>query len=232
MTSHKPDYLPNTGEEHRRWLENFIEKLSPLAGLLGIAPADIEKLRTRAADLVRIEDNLSLFKQTHMAYSAVEKLFVEGLEDVEVALPVLVSPPAGGTLKGGIQHLVSRLTDTLKNSPAYTDAIGAELGVLSQQVAPSDAVQIGPWRFKDKVLLLMWRRGHPFTAIEVFVDNGNGRGFVSKGRDHHPPVAIWDKLPHEGGLVRIQAQGYVNDKPVGGLSPVLEIQVPPHCMRS
>jgi hypothetical protein len=231
MISHKPDYLPNTGEELRRWLENFIEKLNPLAGSLGIAPADIEKLRTFAADLVRIEDNLTLFKQTHMAYSAVEKLFVEGLEDVEVALPVLVSPPAGGTLKGGVQHLVSRLVDTLKKSPAYTDAIGAELGVLPPQVAPSDAVQIGPWRFKDKVLLLSWRRGHPFTAVEIFVDNGNGRGFLSNGLDHHPPVAIWDKLPHDGGIVRIQAQGFVDNKPAGCLSPVLEIQVPPHFLR-
>jgi hypothetical protein len=226
MESFKPDYIPGTGEEFRLWLNNFIARLRANAGALGIAEADVDKLATLAVDLVRIQTSLTVFKQIHMSYSAVERLFVDGLEDIEVTLPSLPNPPAGGALRGGINRLIVRLVDKLKHSPNYTEALGSELGILPPNVNPDVCMEIGPYKFKDGVLLVMWKRGHPFTAVEFFLDNGNGRGFVSLGVDHHPPVAIWDKLPHHGGKVRIKAQGYVDNKSVGAMSAELEIHVP------
>jgi hypothetical protein len=228
----KPDYIPGTGDEFRRWLGNFITGLRANAAQLNVAAADVERLAEKAAGLEHIQSVLTLYKQIHMSYSAVERLFVEGLEDIEVTLPTLAVPPAGGELKGGLHALIVRLVEAVKHSPNYSEKVGVELGILPRQMDLDASVEIGPYKFKDGVLLVAWRRGHPFTAVEFFLDNGNTRGFQSLGIDHHPPVAIWDKLPHQGGLVRIKAQGYLDNRPFGALSEVLEISVPVFMVRS
>ena len=222
----KPNYIPGPGDEYRLWLDNFIAKLRIHAGAFGIANADVEKLAALAGDLVRIQTNLTVFKQIHMSYSAVERLFVDGLEDIEVTLPSLQNPIPGGALRGGLNRFIVRLVGQIKHSPNYNDALSAELGILPPAFSPEVSIEIGPWKFKDGVLLVTWKRGYPFTAARFLLDDGNGKGFQSLGIDHHPPVAIWDKLPHHGGTVRIKAQGYVDGVAVGAMSNELEIPVP------
>ncbi|MDR0536290.1 MAG: hypothetical protein LBG65_08115 [Puniceicoccales bacterium] len=231
MNTQKPDYLPNTGDELGRWLDNFIQCLRKNAPALGVPAADVDKLVAQAEGLRRIETTLSTYKQIHMAYSAIEKFYAEGPEDIEVTLPTLLSPPPGGVLHGGVQRLVERIVAAMRKSPAFTPELARVFGVAPPEARPDARLHIGPWKFKDKVLLVNWQRGRPFTAAEFFVDRGDGRGFVSNGRDHHPPVAIWDKLPPHGGIIHIKARGFVDNVPAAVESDVLEIQVPPHYAR-
>jgi len=137
--------VPSSDGPLAPWINNFVNKLNDHAATFGIAPAEMTVLLNERDMLVYLIDTrLPMAKASVSATVEFKNLLKEG--DQSAALPsplpgTVALPPypaAVPPLKPGILDRLRKLVQTIKNHPAYTAAIGEELGILGGEGGGED----------------------------------------------------------------------------------------------
>ena len=159
------DYLPRIDSQFVIWLENFSTKLASHASTLGVAPADVSQFQT---DLTTIRQKLSdvQTKKTSLDSSVESK-------------------------EATLVEIAKRLRDAvvvIKRKSGYTDSIGADLGIISSSMEPTDGLPKPEFQttiLPDKVRL-DWVKGNS-DGVVVQSKRGNEAEYTTLGRDTISP---------------------------------------------
>jgi hypothetical protein len=135
------NYLPQTDAERTTWFNNFAGKLPVHATVLGVSSADVKAAQEDAAMLDHlIGKRLPALRTAQQQQTAYKNLIVDGPlgspGSDPPALPVLPPPP--NTVAPGALPRLRALVQRIKNTASYTEAIGADLGIVGAEVPTGD----------------------------------------------------------------------------------------------
>jgi hypothetical protein len=178
-------YLPTSDADRVIWLNNFSTKIGTYATSIGITTAEVTSVHNDAAFFQFIENMVEVYKQTVNNVVGYKNLVKHAIGQQHLgaipSLPALGTPPA--VITEGAFDRVMKLVARIKASLAYTDSIGADLGIIAPtQVVDPNALQ--------PVLKVKLEAGRPHIkctkgiadAMDLFVDRRDGNGFILIGR--------------------------------------------------
>jgi hypothetical protein len=175
-------YLPSTDAGKSVWTNNFDTKLPLYATTLGLSSADIQSVHDDNAAFQYIIAMTQVYRQS-LANLITYKNMLKSASGTQhigpiPSLPVLPTPPT--TVPEGIFDRITKLVTRIKNSTGYSDAIGADLGIIAPSVQDMDESTLQP-DLNVRVELgrprLKWVKA-PADATDLYVDRNDGNGFV------------------------------------------------------
>lgn len=223
-------FIPLGDNDKVVWLNNFTTKLATNATLLGFTPAEITALQKDNAYFSYLISTIELLRQNLLNFVGYKNLAKYAKKDQHNgALPVVPSlgtpPPA---VAEGIFDRAAKLAGRAKLSLNYTEAIGADLGIIS----PTSTVDVAALQPELKIKVdvgkphVRWIKGYS-DALDLYVDRDDTLGFVLVGRftrneylDITPlaPGKVFDEWKYKGIFV-------IADTQVGLFSNVISVDV-------
>jgi len=142
--------------------------------------------------------------------------------------PFVVSQPVPAAVSTGVIPRLRSLVAWIKAQPGYTDEIGQDLRI----VPPSSVVDPESWKPDISLQLkaahpnVNWTKGKA-NALEIWVDRGDGKGFVLLTISTSPPTLDNSPLPAPGSsaIWKYKAIYRYHDQQVGQWSDVVSITV-------
>ncbi|HTH56936.1 MAG TPA: hypothetical protein VL728_12890 [Cyclobacteriaceae bacterium] len=208
-------------------LKNISSKIGKYATALGLTPAEVTSLQADAAAfdyLVNLQAAVQTFAATVTSYkNGLRKGEGAQLGALPVApvlgtAPAMPAPNLEGRLRANLQRWI--------NHPAYTVAIGEDLGIegAKETFSLTDAKPKFHIELSSGRPNLRWTKGK-FEGVIIYKDSG--KGFERLDRDMKPDYLDESPLPPVGTSVvwRYKMKYLINDQPVGEWSDVMSITV-------
>ncbi|MCX6899787.1 MAG: hypothetical protein NT105_13950 [Verrucomicrobia bacterium] len=128
-------YFPNRAGEQIVWLTNFRNKLPQYATRLGLDPARVAEVIATCGFVIYVLENWLVAVRTFgpTATSAVN-LLLNGDGTATMVLPGFTAPPLPPGVAPVTTGALTRIFDlvaAMKVSPAYTEAVGTDLGIVA-----------------------------------------------------------------------------------------------------
>ncbi len=222
-------FIPRADAQKVIWLNNFSSKIGNYMTKYGITAAEKTDMVNFALDFAF---RVSLTAQMKTALEGVVK-WKNGLRDGisaggVVSVPVMPSLASAPTAvaPGGFDR-VADLVKKIKNNNAYTEADGADLGIIGNTANRSDLSTLKPvivlkagtagrsafgWKLND------------MDGLNVYKDEGTGT-FRFYARDNHPDYEDTAPLPANPVRHRYKFIYVLNDEEVGQFSDVITVNV-------
>src|SRR4051812_40206361 len=135
-------YFPGSQQDRAAWMDNFVANLGPIATALGVTPAEV-------AALVLDNEDYQSISQTTVALETFRSAVREyrlSLTESPIGSPQPMFPFSNfdgpqNNRPAGLFQRVAELIERIRAAPAYTDEIGASLGIMPAQtngISPSD----------------------------------------------------------------------------------------------
>jgi hypothetical protein len=222
----KSYFIPADEPGKRTWLNNFAAKLPTYAATVGVTPAEVTQTTADAAYFAFVMDAQNQHTKTTRDWTAYKNALRNGTTvGAMPTTPALGVPPTA--VPAGIFGRVSAIAARIKKHPAYTEAMGQDLGIIGAEQT------IDPTVMKP-VLELTLQAGHPnvgwtksgMDGIEIWVDRGTGT-FAFLTIDTVPDYLDTYALPAYGASAvwKYKAIYRLNDEQVGSWSDVATIVV-------
>jgi hypothetical protein len=225
----KSYWLPADDNGKDSLLTNISSKLPKYQATLNLDPADVAS--TTADGLffhfcLNAQGQVAAYSQQWTAYkNAARNGGDPALGDVPVA-PVLGAAPA--MVAPGIFKRLTALVANIKTNKKYTDAIGADLQIIGTDT-PVDPTTLKPVLYVQltagQVVVGWYKQG--MDALELWMDRGDGKGFVFLAIDSIPNYTDTAAMPPAGTSALWKYKGiYIqSDQRVGQWSDVVSIPV-------
>jgi hypothetical protein len=194
----KAPFLPKDEPGKRKWLDNFAAKLPTYAATVGVTPAEVTQTTADAVFFDYVVGAHDQHTKTTRDWTAYKNAAATGnaLGDLPTT-PALGAPPA--PVPPNIFGRNSTLAARIKKHPAYTEAIGQDLGIIG-------AEQTVDYTSLKPVLNITLQAGHPIIgwrkqgmdSLELWVDRGDGKGSVFLAIDTIPDYTDTAALPAPG----------------------------------
>ncbi len=179
-------YIPSTDAEKGVWLNNFSTKLPLYATSLGVSSAELTSVQDDNTMYQYVIGMMEVYRQNLSNLVSYKNMLknASGTQHIGPvpALPVMATTPVA--VPEGIFDRITKLVTRIKNSLAYSDNIGADLGVITPSAQVIDVATLQP----DLVVKLdvgrprlKWIKGYA-DAIDLYADRNDGAGFVLLGR--------------------------------------------------
>jgi len=225
MTSNT--FMPNTDGGKADLLDHAASTLPHYATLLEVTNEDLASLQADAlafryilksmADMQAYAHHLTEFKNILRDGSAAT---------VGWAVPPMLVEPTPPAVSSGIIPRLSTLVAHLKSHKNYTSAIGLDLGLIGTSTVedPSSWKPILSAQNKAGHPIIGWNKGAA-AAIEIWVDRGEGAGFVFMTINTEPNTNDTQPLPATSAVWKYKAIYRLHDEQIGHWSDVLSIIV-------
>lgn len=224
-------YLPDTDQGKRDYLINFDNKLPTHAPILNITPAQLTEATNDAAMFAYVLNAQEAFKTFKQDLTAYKNFLRDGEPGPPSLSPFPVAPVLGAVptlVNKGIFGRNSRLVAHIKSEPAYTTAIGEDLGIVGDEET-INVNQLKPVLTSEIVAghpVIKWTKGHA-DALDIYVDRNDGVGFVFLATDSQPDYTDTTPLPQgvESAVWEYQAIYKIADEQVGKYSESIKVTV-------
>jgi hypothetical protein len=166
-------WFPQSLQERAAWLQNFQTNLTPVAASLGILPAELASLGLDIEDFQHLAATTLAVDNFKSAVRAFRISFSEGaIGDPQPVFPPenFDAPPNTPRPAGFFQRLVE-LIDRIRTAPAYTNEIGASLGII-----PAQSNGIPEADVKPSIEVFPSQTGYMFSI--VVSERGEADAFV------------------------------------------------------
>ena len=227
----KQHYLPKDENGQLAWLNNFVTKFSATYyTVLGFVLADATSASADLAFmtyLINFKNQMKTKTSDWVAYCSLAAYGQTGIPALGAVpgVPSAGSPPT--VVLPNIYGRMAAIVRRIKEHPAYTPAIGQDLGIIGADDP------INPNTMKP-VLTLELQAGHPsvkwvksgMQGVDLYVDRGAGT-FVFLARDTVPDYLDTFALPAAGqsAVWNYKAIYVQNDIPCGQWSDVACLSV-------
>ncbi|MBI4713547.1 MAG: hypothetical protein HY762_09675, partial [Planctomycetes bacterium] len=128
----KHDFIPKSDPGMAAFLRNLANKIGGYAATFNLSPAEVASVKNDAARftyILKVQEAYKTFKQ---AISGYKDMLRDGPMDTAIGELVFPTPPAAPTpVSAGIFPRIRKLVMRIKGHPAYTQAIGEDLGLVS-----------------------------------------------------------------------------------------------------
>lgn len=222
----KEYYMPRTDEAKALWLSNFISKLNIYFVGLGFTAAEMTSLKNDVAYFSYILNAVEVFttaKEHRVNYkNALRDGPIGTIAGAVSDVPALGTKPV--EVAPGIIPRITQAVQRIKNSPAYTESMGKDLGIIGAiTVVELDEMQpILKPVLKGGDVEVRWTKGEA-DAVYIEVDRGNGV-WQFLGIDMNPHYM--DKMPITAHATwRYRAIYLKRDERIGRWSDVASIAV-------
>jgi hypothetical protein len=228
-------YYPKRQPEQLVWLINYAGKVPGYVTVLGLTTAFGTATVADALWLVYVLQNW--WPDTKSWGSACSKAVTDvqtGTAPGAFVLPVFTAPalPTGVTAQpAGALTRIFAAVQQMKASPKMTDAIAADLGIVGSEQTPPDLTAVQP------VITVRLANGHAFVgwgwggygqyldSCEIWVDRGDGKGFVFLTVDTTPNYTDTTPLPATPAKWSYKATYRVGENQVGLWSAPVSLTV-------
>jgi hypothetical protein len=223
----KDYYLPESDAGKDEFLTNFALKLPTYATALNLdATADVLPVTQAQGAFHWSLIVQEMFKTSAQQYTSFKNQLRDGPEGMPIDAPEVPVPGAAPTLPpAGIFKWLPKLINRIKNSPAYTEAIGEDLGIEGPEVTeagvdaqPAIKVRLGDGGRPE----VLWKKGE-FDGLEIQVDRGVGWVFLAI--DSLPDYVDTHPIPTTAATWKYRAIYRRGDGQVGQWSNVASIVV-------
>lgn len=221
----KTSYLPNSEADRVVWFNNFSTKFATLATTLGFTAADATAVANDAAMFAYLIGQVESFTTAKEQRVGYKNLIKDGPIG-ETGGPAPTGPvvPVSPTVVApGIFPRLTQTVQRIKTAPAYTEAIGRDLGIIgAEQVMDTEALKpVLKLVMKGGLVEVQWTKGKA-NAVRIESDKGTGWQFLAV-----------DSVPHyidntpvtTPGTWRYRAMYIIADELVGQWSDVISINV-------
>jgi len=220
-------FMPSTDSGKADLLDHLSSALPRYAALLDVSTVDVAALKVDADAFrytLRAQTDVLAYGQHWTAYKNMLRDGGSGTADWPIAL-VLAEPVPPAVSPGVIARLAA-LAAHIKTHKNYTSAIGQDLWLIGS----SQVVDTSTWK---PILNIQNQAGHPIivwskgqaSAIEIWVDRGDGNNFVLLAINTEPNTTDSSPLPVAGAIWKYKAIYRLHDEPVGQWSDVLSVSV-------
>ncbi len=190
-------YFPQAEADRIIWLNHYAAKLVKYGPLLGISPEEIASTLTDIARYVWLLHTWNPAKQQDALEATTHKNFIAtgtGNEPAQLPPDTLFNDIPPAVLPGVLNRLFNQV-QRIKLHPAYTEAIGLDLGIIgiadnADHPVPqfTAAVEQGPKG--SRVRIDYTKYGHQGVAIETR-SNGGEWGLLG----HYTQKPVYDDRP-------------------------------------
>ena len=222
-------YLENTDEKLSIQMTNFGSKLGTYAAPFALTPAEVTGIQADAAQYAWTVTNLKKIETHKQNWTTFKNILKKGEANVTANLvpttPTLDAAPAA--VAPGVLVRFTTMVNRVKAHPAYTTAIGQNLGIEKTMSAKGNTDESKPALKAvlrgGKVNLLWKKRG--FSGI--LIEKDNGAGFLMLDKDFSPDFIDNSAMPAQGesAIWKYRASYMVGDDKVGLMSDVVSITV-------
>jgi len=219
-------YLPTADTERVIWLHNFASKFAQLAPALGFTAADVTSVTNDAAMFAYLMGQVETFTTAKEQRVKFKNLLRDGPIGKPTGsmplMPAVVGPPA--MVAAGILPRIAQVVQRIKNYPAYTEAMGKDLGIIGAEQTDNVDTMKPVLKLVNVAgqVVVKWKK-YKADAVHIEVDRGEGvwtllaidavPHYIDKTRIAGP--AVW----------RYRAMYIVADVLVGQWSDVVSITV-------
>jgi hypothetical protein len=222
----KSYFLPADEPGKLQWLNNFAAKLPTYGATVGVQTSELGQTNADAAYFAFVVNAHDQHTKTTRDWTAYKTALRSGTTvGAMPTTPALGIPPTA--VPAGIFTRASALAARIKKHPAYTEAMGQDLGIIGAEQT------VDPTAMKP-VLHLTLQAGHPnvgwtksgMDGLEIWVDRGTGT-FAFLTIDTVPDYLDTAALPAAGtsAVWKYKAIYRLNDEQVGQWSDVATIGV-------
>jgi hypothetical protein len=223
-------YVPMSDAPRVVWLNNFSNRLGQYSSALGLTAPEIASVQHDAAMFSYSVQLLDSAHQYWTAVSSVKKLLRSSPQ--QLAAPVLPAVPSVGTpptlVNSGIFNRIVLLVARIKQSSAYSAAMGQDLGIIpsSTIVNPNDMVPNLSIRLDAGHPFMKWTKGTA-DGVQLYVDRRDNNGFVPLSKVFRNNYLDTASLPLAAFTATwdYKARYLIGDDEVGQFSPVISINV-------
>jgi hypothetical protein len=222
-------YLETTDEKLSIQMTNFSSKVGAVAATFGLTPAEVTNIQTDSVyfswAVVNYKKVATNKKDWTNFKSILKKPAMNIISNPAPLAPTLdVAPTAPAP---GVVYRFTTVVNRIKAHPAYSAAIGQNLGIESASTGPTNkdtAKPIIKAILRGGKVDLVWKKGE-FTGIVIEKDSG--AGYVMLDKDFQPDFTDATLLPAAGqsALWKYRASYLIKDNKVGVWSDEVSITV-------
>jgi len=225
----KTYYLPSDDNGKASWMNNIAAKLPTYQAALGLLPADVASLTADAAFFTYVlnaQTQVAAYSQQWTAYKNAARNGSDPALGPSPVAPLFNAPPPA--VAPGIIGRATALVARIKPAPGYTDSIGQALQIIgaAHPVDPTTLKPILDVGLDAGHVVIGWVK-QGMDALELWVDRGDGKGFVFLAIDSIPDYTDTATMPPAGQSALWKYKGiYIQaDQRVGQWSDVVSIPV-------
>lgn len=223
-------YMPTTDGGKAELLEHLAATLPKYAELLEISASDLDMLKNNAS-IFRHALNILYALQSYTQHWTEFKNQLRdggGFGNVDWPLPFKQDENVQPVLIYGIIPWLSALIKRIKAHRNYTAAIGQDLWLIAAAHVfdPNSLKPVLSSQIKVGHPVIVWIKGKAH-ALEIWVDRGDGNGFVFMAVNMEPNTTDNAPLPAAGvtAIWKYKAIYRFHDEPVGQWSDVISVMV-------
>jgi hypothetical protein len=204
----KSDFIPSSDHDLQVWAENLHAKLAANPADHGVTPEEVATLGAAHADF-------------HTRNAAV----------TEIATTAKRITAEKDRSRGSLVSLGRELARRIKGHAGYTEAQGADLGIVGRKTSFDPAalkpILSGTDKTDGKIELRFTKQGA--EGVNVYCQREGDTGWVLAGHANHSPFTDSRPLlaPGKAELRRYSAVYVINDQEIGQFSDTLEISSTP-----
>lgn len=222
-------YLELSDEKLAVQLTNFSSKIEVYGPTFGLSAAEVTIIKNDADYFFWTVVNykkMATNKKNWTAFKTILKTKPNTLTVNPAPIPAALDPAPTAVAPGIIYRFTSTV-NRIKAHPAYTTAIGKNLGVEQASASKANNDHAKPVLkaiVRGGKVDLKWKKGK-FTGI--LIEKDSGQGYVALDKDFQPPFTDPTPLPEVGqtALWKYRASYLINDNKVGLQSDVVTITV-------
>ena len=215
------------------WFKNLGTGLGKYGATLGLSPAEITDAQANCAFGAAVLGVQGAVGEYAQGFTRFKNAALYATEQC-TAWPAGFTLPAGlaAVSHAGVVPLLTVLVARIKKHPAYTKQMGEEMGIEGADVTVTPSALAAS---KPVLKVVLEAGGHPnvkwikagMDGIEIWVDRGDGKGFVFLTIDTIPDYLDTCALPAPGaGAVwKYKAFYRLNDAQCGQWSDEVKISV-------
>jgi len=228
----RSSYFPVKTGDQIPWLGNWKNKLPGHATILGLSPSTV------TGSVADAEWLIHLLSQWLPAARTFSEACTDAMEEAMngdgytlMALPVFTPPPGGIAVNTGALKRIFKVVQDIRNTPACTDAIASDLGMVGSEQGAPDWNVFGPvlkisrapagvtvgWGWQGKSAFL--------DQCEIEVDRGDAKGWVLLAIDTTPGYVDTEAIPSQPTKWQYRAIYRVGDQRVGQWSAAASVIV-------
>lgn len=222
-------YLESTDEKLAIQMTNFGSKIGGYATNFALTPAEVSGVQDDAAFFSWSVSNLRRIETHKQNWTAFKNILKKGEANATVntvpAIPLLEAEPTA--VAPGVLFRFTTIVNRVKAHPAYTTAIGQNLGIENGTKAKvnTDAAQPAlKVAIRGGKVNLIWKKSG-FSGIVIEKDSG--KGFVTLDKDFSPDFIDNSPMPAQGesAVWKYRASYLVGDDKVGIMSDIVSVTV-------
>ena len=229
-------YYPSRQADQLVWLANFANKLPGAAAPLGLPATTVTAAVADCGWLIYVlQVWLPAVRNWAQSGTDAANEAQTGAGAAPQVLPVFTTPPlpAGITpVVSGALNRIFALVQQIKDNSDCTDTIATNLGIVGGGQTPPDLTQVQPaldTSISGNLVTVIWGWGGNsayLDACEIWVDRGDGKGFVLLTIDTTPGYTDTQPFPANPVRWTYKAIYRLNDAQVGLWSNPVGVTVP------